>query len=117
MILAQYATGVDIWAVLILLTLSTACFFGRYGPFWTLPTELLPTSVAGAGIGLINGAGNIGGVFGPLMFGYVRGLTGSFSIALIVAGVSLVLSGVVALPIRSRPPNEPKNAFLAVEAK
>lgn len=117
LILAQYATGVNIWAVITLLTLSTACFFGRYGPFWTLPTELLPASVAGVGIGLINGAGNIGGVFGPLMFGYVRGLTDSFSLALIVAGVSLVLGGIVALPIRARPLNEQENVVLAVGAK
>jgi MFS family permease len=119
LVLAQFAAGVNIWAVLILLTLSTASFFGRYGPFWTLPTELLPASVAGVGIGLINGAGNIGGVFGPLVFGYVRGVTGSFSLALTVAGISLVLSGIVALPIRSRPDDKQtrERPVLGVAAK
>jgi MFS family permease len=115
LILAQFTGGISLWMVLIFLTLSTASFFGRYGPFWTMPTDILPPSVAGIGIGVINGAGNIGGVFGPLMFGYFRQATGSFSLALVMAGVSLILSSIVALPISGRPRKEPSAAIVTNE--
>jgi len=113
LICAQFAVGWNIWVVLGFLILSTASFFGRYGPFWTMPTEILPPSVSGVGIGLINGAGNIGGVFGPLMFGYFREVTGNFSTALVLAGVSLILSSIVALPISNKPPAKSGNRQMA----
>jgi cyanate permease len=67
-----------------------------------LPTEVLPPAVAGLGIGLINGAGNLGGTVGPYFFGYIRGATGSFSLALTAGGISLILGSLVAMPIRTR---------------
>lgn len=89
-------------AIVVCLTIGIAAFPGRFGPFWTLPSEVLPVSVIGVGIGLINGAGNLGGAVGPWFFGVVKTQTGSFSLALTVAGVSLILSSLVALPIRPR---------------
>ena len=74
---AQFATGFGPYAAVLFLTLSIGAFLGRFGPFWTLPSEVLPISVAGVGIGLINGAGNLGGAVGPVVFGYVRDTTGS----------------------------------------
>jgi MFS family permease len=83
-----------------LLTVTVAAFLGRFGPFWTLPSEVLPPAVLGMGIGLINGMGILGGIVGPIFFGYVRTATGSFSWALTVAGLSLILSSLIALPLR-----------------
>ena len=91
-------------AILVCLTLAVGAFLGRFGPFWTLPTEILPPAVAGVGIGLINGAGNLGGTVGPYFFGYIRTATGSFSLALLVGGASLILGSLIAAPIRSRRP-------------
>jgi MFS family permease len=88
------------FATICLLSLAIGLFLGRFGPFWTLPTEVLPPAVVGVGIGLVNGAGNLGGTVGPYFFGYVRTATGSFTLALAVAGVSLVLGALVAVPIR-----------------
>jgi MFS family permease len=85
-----------------LLTVTVAAFLGRFGPFWTLPSEVLPPAVLGVGIGLINGMGILGGIVGPIFFGYVRAATGSFSFALTVAGLSLILSSLIALPLRFR---------------
>jgi sugar phosphate permease len=87
-------------AILCCLSLSVGSFLGRFGPFWTLPSEILPVVVAGVGIGLINGAGNLGGTVGPYFFGYLRTATGSFSTALLVGGLSLIAASLVALPIR-----------------
>jgi hypothetical protein len=68
-------------------------------PFWTLPTDILPPAV---GIGLINGAGNLGGTVGPHFFGAVHTATGSFSLALLAAGLSLILGSLIAIPIAAR---------------
>jgi nitrate/nitrite transporter NarK len=100
--LASLAPQGSTIAILFCLTLSVAAFLGRFGPFWTLPSEILPPAVAGVGIGLINGAGNLGGTVGPYFFGYVRTMTGTFSLALLVGGISLVVGSLIALPIRAR---------------
>ena len=62
---------------------------------------MLPPAVAGVGIGLINGTGNLGGTVGPYFFGYVRTVTGSFSLALTAAGIALIVGSLVAIPIRA----------------
>jgi len=89
---AQLSSEPAVMATLLLLTLSFACFFGRFGPFWSLPSEVLPTPVAGVGIAVINGFGNLGGFVGPLVFGAIRSSTGSFNLALSLAGLLLILS-------------------------
>jgi len=97
-------TGGSTLATVICLSFAIGAFLGRFGPFWTLPGEVLPASVAGVGIGLINGFGNLGGTVGPYFFGVVKTQTGSFSLALAIAGVSLLLSALVATPIGTRRP-------------
>jgi sugar phosphate permease len=102
LLLAQFVGQGNTVGILVCLTFAVACFFGRFGPFWSLPTEVLPPSVAGVGIGLINGAGNLGGTVGPMFFGAVRDWTGSFTLALSVGGISLIVGSLLAVPIRLR---------------
>jgi predicted MFS family arabinose efflux permease len=97
-------TGGSTVATVVCLSIGIGAFLGRFGPFWTLPSEVLPSSVAGVGIGLINGVGNLGGTVGPYFFGVVKTQTGSFSAALTAAGVSLLLSALIAIPIGIRRP-------------
>jgi hypothetical protein len=100
LMLANLAPQGSTFVILLCLTLSIGAFLGRFGPFWTLPSEILPPAVAGVGVGLINGAGNLGGTVGPYFFGYVRTITGTFSLALLVAGLSLVIGSLIAIPIK-----------------
>jgi sugar phosphate permease len=100
LIVASLVPQTSAIAILCCLTLAVASFLGRFGPFWTLPSEILPPAVAGVGIGLINGAGNLGGTVGPYFFGYLRSVTGSFSLALLLGGLSLIVGSLVAVPIR-----------------
>lgn len=67
--------------------------------FWTLPTAILAGTPAAAGLALINSVGNLGGFFGPVFTGWIRGYTGSFAIALAMLGCFLALSGLVVLYI------------------
>ncbi len=95
-LLAAQITGeTQIMLTLLALTLSFGFFYGRFGPFWALPTEVLPPEVAGVGIAVINGLGNLGGFSGPLVFGLIRGATGSFVLALSLSGVLLVAAGLL----------------------
>jgi predicted MFS family arabinose efflux permease len=101
-LLVLQLTGGGPWATVICLTIAIGAFLGRFGPFWTLPSEVLPPAVVGVGIGLVNGVGNLGGTVGPYFFGVVKQHTGSFSMALAVGGLSLLLSALVAIPIPTR---------------
>jgi MFS family permease len=103
-LLIMQATGGGALATVICLSIAIGIFLGRFGPFWTLPGEVLPPSVVGVGIGLINGAGNLGGTVGPYFFGVVKTQTGNFSLALAAAGVSLLLSSLIAMPIGIKRP-------------
>jgi len=100
LLLAQVSGESAIMMTLLLLTLSFACFFGRFGPFWALPSEVLPAPVAGVGIAVINGIGNLGGFAGPFAFGSIRTTTGSFALALSLAGLALIVSALVLLFLR-----------------
>jgi MFS family permease len=101
LLIAQLAGAAGSLAAVLFLTFAIGSFLGRFGPFWTLPSEVLPPAVAGVGIGLINGTGNLGGTVGPYFFGYVRTVTGSFSLALTAAGIALILGSLVAIPIQA----------------
>ncbi len=102
LLLAQSVGMGSTIGILIFLTLAVASFLGRFGPFWALPTEVLPPAVAGVGIGLVNGAGNLGGTVGPYFFGFVREWTGSFTLALTAGGISLIVGSLLVIPIRQR---------------
>jgi ACS family tartrate transporter-like MFS transporter len=68
------------------------------GPcFWSLPTAMLSGTAAAGGIALINALGNLGGFFGPYIFGLVRDATGNFTLALIAIAMGPVMSAAVVL--------------------
>jgi MFS family permease len=72
-------------------------FFAVLPVFWTLPTALLSGAGAAAGIAAVNSIGNLGGFFGPKIFGVLKDQTGSdfaglmFLAACAVVGAALVL--------------------------
>lgn len=64
------------WFVLVAMILGTAASIAWYGPFWATVTKLVPVAAAGAGMGLINGVGNLGSFFGPYIGGWLSDLSG-----------------------------------------
>lgn len=72
-------------------------FFAVLPVFWTLPTALLSGTAAAAGIAAVNSIGNLGGYFGPQIFGLLRDATGSdltglmFLAGCAVVGIVIVL--------------------------
>jgi MFS transporter, ACS family, tartrate transporter len=69
------------------------------GPtFWSLPTAMLSGTAAAGGIALINALGNLGGFFGPFVFGLIKDATGgSFTIGLIALALGPIMSASIVL--------------------
>jgi MFS transporter, ACS family, tartrate transporter len=80
------------------LLVGSGLFQAFYPLFWSMPTMILSESAAAASFGLINSIGQLGGLTGPYVIGWLndrtQSLTASFGfIALVfVAAASLILS-------------------------
>ena len=71
-------------------------FFAVYPSFWALPTALLSGQGAAAGIAAVNSIGNLGGYFGPQMFGLLKDRTGSETAGLVFfSACALIGAGLV----------------------
>lgn len=92
---AGYATNVT-WLILAF-SVAMIGVQSMNGPFWAMPSKLLSSWAAAAGIALINSVGNLGSGFGPYWIGHLRNSSGSFKAGLLsVAGI-LALAAVVVL--------------------
>lgn len=68
--------------------------------FWTLPGKLLGKSAAATAVGIIC-LGNLGGLAGPWLFGYLKTVTGSYNAGLWVLAACMLLAGALATQIRT----------------
>jgi MFS transporter, ACS family, tartrate transporter len=94
------ATAMMTDPVLTMVTLVIAAMGqSSSGPtFWSLPTAMLSGTAAAGGIALINALGNLGGFFGPFLFGLIKDATGgSFAIALVTLALGPIMSASVVL--------------------
>jgi MFS transporter, ACS family, tartrate transporter len=65
--------------------------------FWPLPASFLTGASAAAGIAAINSLGNLSGFAGPYAMGYLKDMTGNFTLGLLLlAGCALLGAAVVA---------------------
>jgi MFS family permease len=90
------------------LCLAAAGPYSALGPFWAIPTETLPSSIAGSAIGVVNAFGNLGGFFGPLIVGFFYRRTGNFHYAFTALAVGLLAASGLSLllpKLKARPPH------------
>jgi D-galactonate transporter len=81
------------------LTLGSVGVHAALPTFWTLPTALLTGTAAAGGIALINALGNIGGIAGPSLVGWIRHAYDDPALATASLGGFLILSGLVTLAL------------------
>jgi sugar phosphate permease len=93
------------WLAFILLCLAGLSMYAPYGPFFALITDILPANVAGGAIALINSFGALGAFVGTYFVGDLSGTTGNFSNAYIFMATSLLVTALLAMTLRSKPPN------------
>ena len=84
-----------------LLCLATVGSYGMMGPFWSIPTELLPPRATGAAIGVIQ-LSNLGGAFGPMLAGLLKKQSGSFTLAFALMGLGWLAGAIACLPLIRR---------------
>lgn len=73
-------------------------FFSVLPVFWTLPTSFLSGAGAAAGIAAVNSIGNLGGYFGPKVFGMLKDSTqNDFASLAFLAACALIGAAIVAV--------------------
>ncbi|MER7080193.1 D-galactonate transporter [Saccharopolyspora kobensis] len=89
-------TASDFAVSLIAIVVATACMWGSYTVFWSMPSAYLKGTAAAGGIALINSIGLLGGFVSPTLIGFVKDATGSTVIGLL-SMVVLLLVGSIAI--------------------
>ena len=81
-------------------------FFASLPVFWTLPTALLSGAGAAAGIAAVNSIGNLGGYFGPQVFGWLKDRTGADTAGLMFLAACAVVGAIIVLVLGHDPAME-----------
>jgi ACS family tartrate transporter-like MFS transporter len=114
-LLGSSITG-DPTAKMAWLCIAGAGFFSVLPVFWTLPTAFLNVSGAAAGIAAVNSIGNLGGYFGPQVFGILKTNTGGDSASLIFLAACAAVGAVIVFVMGHNPALErPMEAARAAE--
>jgi sugar phosphate permease len=82
-------------ATIAVITVTACAIFAALPNFWTVPSKFLTGTAAAVGIALINTFGNIGGFAAGYVTGFLKDLSGSYVLPMIVVGGLMVLSGVL----------------------
>jgi ACS family tartrate transporter-like MFS transporter len=88
---------------MILLCVAGFGFFSVLPVFWTLPTTFLSGAGAAAGIAAVNSIGNLGGYFGPKVFGWLKDSTGSDYTSLMFLAACAIVGAVIVLVLGHDP--------------
>jgi sugar phosphate permease len=114
LVLSVYVSSASVVLSIVFICLAMGGALAYDGPFWAAASRVLPVSLAGGAMGLINALGNLGGYFGPFLGGYLQDRTGSFTATAVLFAVSLVLAGLLVLTIRLR--EAPRQTVAAASA-
>jgi len=91
-------------------------FFAILPVFWTLPTAFLSGTGAAAGIAAANSIGNLGGYFGPKVFGILKTSTGGDTASLIFLACSAVVGIILVWALGHNPALEKPLAAASAKA-
>lgn len=69
--------------------------------FWSFQTAMLTGTALAGGIALINATGNLAGFAAPYLIGFIKNLTGSTNIALLISGAVMLFGAVIVLTIKT----------------
>lgn len=98
-LLSAYAESLPMQ--LLFLTLGTIGVIAPMPPFWAYVSRPLAALLPAVGVAMINSVGNLGGVVGPLVVGWIRDETQSFQMGL-VAVAGLIAIGAAAMIVAAR---------------
>ncbi len=79
------------------LSLASLGVLSALAVFWSLPTTFLSGTAAAGGLALINACGNLAGYLSPVMVAWVKTASGSFTNALYLLALWLILAATIVL--------------------
>ncbi|WP_233858452.1 MFS transporter [Paraburkholderia sp. HD33-4] len=102
--LLLYAFGAShFWMSFGLLTVAGVAMYVTFPPFFSIAPEVLPRTVVGGALALINSIGALGSFLGSFAVGYLSGLTGDPATSYLFMAAALVIAAALALSVpRSR---------------
>ena len=88
LILTSFSLGAallfeSLFAILVILCLAVIGIYAGKGPAWAVSTEWLSASTAAAGLAQINAISNLAGFGTIYLMGFIKDVTGRFSLALL----------------------------------
>ena len=93
------------WVSYALMCLAIPGPFMAMGPFWSIPSEILPRSAVGLVIGMVNAFGNLGGFAGPYIAGWLKQEYQSLTVAFDALGAGLLLGAALAFLLPKAAPS------------
>jgi len=87
-------SGASYWALLGM-SAATIGIYGSRTAFWPMPSIFLTGTAAAGAIAMINAIGNLGGSVGPLVVGWVKDSTQSFSAGLYFLAACSLMAAVI----------------------
>ena len=82
-------------ATIAVITITAMSIFAALPNFWTVPTQFLTGAAAAAGIALINTVGNLAGFSAGYITGWLKDLTGGYTVPMFVVGGFMLLSSIL----------------------
>ncbi|MBB5158075.1 MFS transporter [Saccharopolyspora phatthalungensis] len=95
-LLVQHVVTFGLLGNMILLIIAGIGLYAAFGPFWAWALQYIPRNQAGPAMGLINVAGNFGGIVGPLIVG-AAAAGGAVANGFYVLGFFLLGAGLLAV--------------------
>jgi MFS transporter, ACS family, tartrate transporter len=89
---------------IVFLLLGSGFLYAYYPTFWAIPTMMLSKAAAAATFGLINSIGQLGGLAGNYMIGYLNDRTHSLTASFAFIALVYVAAGSLILSLRIRDP-------------
>ncbi|CAG9274403.1 Putative tartrate transporter [Paraburkholderia unamae] len=93
--------------IVLALTVVNVGISAAKAPLWAMPSLFLSGAGAAAGIASINSIGNLGGFVGPAVIGWLKGMTGSYTLGLYVVAATLAVSAVMTLLLSRKASQQP----------
>jgi sugar phosphate permease len=96
--------GNNFWLAYVSLIVAGGAMYAPYGPFFAIVPEILPKTVAGEVMALINTCGAFGGFLGTWLVGWLQALTGNSRAGFFTMSMSLLVSAGIILCLRTVKP-------------
>jgi sugar phosphate permease len=96
--------GSNFWLAYASLIVAGGAMYAPFGPFFAIVPEMLPNTVAGEVMALVNTCGALGGFAGTWLVGAQHALTGNSRAGYLSMSMALLAAGAVTLCLRPQAP-------------